>query len=78
VVGDFLLILGGFFTALLVGWKILPQVDAELAKGMPNPALRRGWALSMRYLVPVILFFVLWHAAGPAWKAFRGLVTFAG
>jgi hypothetical protein len=34
--------------------------------------------LLIRYAVPVILIFVLWRAAGPAWAAFKGLLTFAG
>jgi neurotransmitter:Na+ symporter, NSS family len=78
VVGDFLLILGGFLTAVLVGYKILPRAEAELADGVERPFFRRSWAALIRYVVPVILVVVLWHAAGPAWVAFKGLVTFAG
>jgi NSS family neurotransmitter:Na+ symporter len=78
VVGDFLLIVGGFFTALLVGYKILPRAEAELSRGARSALLIRSWGLLIRYAVPVILIFVLWRAAGPAWSAFKGLLTFAG
>jgi NSS family neurotransmitter:Na+ symporter len=77
VVGDFLLILGGFLTAVLVGYKILPRAEAELADGVDSTLLRRSWAVLMRYVVPVILLVVLWHAAPRAWVALKGLVTFA-
>jgi NSS family neurotransmitter:Na+ symporter len=78
IVGDFLLVVGGFFTAILVGWKILPQADAELADGLPNPVVRRAWAFSMRYVIPLILFIVIWFTAPKTREAVKGLVGFGG
>jgi NSS family neurotransmitter:Na+ symporter len=77
LVGNFLLIVGGFFTAILVGYKLLPQADAELATGLPNAAARRIWAGLVRYVVPVILLLVIVFLLEPTWEAVKGLVTFA-
>ncbi len=77
VVGNFLLIVGGLGTALFVGYRILPQADAELAKGLPNEKARKGWAVLVRYVAPAVLLVTLWLSFGPAWDAVRGLVTFA-
>jgi NSS family neurotransmitter:Na+ symporter len=77
LVGNFLLIVGGLFTAALVGYRLLPQADAELANGLPSVPLRRTWAFLVRYVAPVILIIVLAFLAGPTWDAVIGLVTFA-
>jgi NSS family neurotransmitter:Na+ symporter len=76
-VGNFLLILGGFFTALLVGYKLLPQAQAELAQGMENPVTRNAWAALVRYVAPVVLLIVIVFLARQSWDALVGLVTFA-
>jgi len=75
--GQFLLLVGGFFTAVLVGYKVLPQADAELAQGLPNPDLRGAWATLVRYVAPVVLLVVLFFLAAPTWRAVLGLVTYA-
>jgi SNF family Na+-dependent transporter len=77
LVGNFLLIVGGFFTAILVGYKILPQADAELAKGLDNAAARKAWAALVRYVVPLVLIGVMVALAKPTWNAVVGIVTFA-
>jgi NSS family neurotransmitter:Na+ symporter len=77
VVGQFLLMLGGLLTAFLVGYRLLPQADAELAKGMHSAGLRRVWASLVRYVAPVVLIVVLGFLAKPTWNALVGLVTFA-
>lgn len=77
LVGQFLLMVGGLFTALLVGYRLLPQADAELAKGLSHAGLRRIWAGLVRYVAPVVLIVVLAFLAGPTWDALVGLVTFA-
>lgn len=69
LVGNFLLIVGGFFTAILVGYKLLPQADAELAAGMANPMFRRSWAVFVRYVAPAILFVVLLFLIKPTLQA---------
>lgn len=77
LVGQFLLMVGGLFTAFLVGYRLLPQADAELAKGMPNAGMRRIWASLVRYVAPVVLIIVLAFLTGPTWDAIVGLVTYA-
>lgn len=76
-VGNFLLIVGGFFTAILVGYWILPQADAELANGMRSEGLRKGWAFLVRFVAPSVLLVVLWFQVPPAWEALKGLFTYA-
>jgi NSS family neurotransmitter:Na+ symporter len=78
LVGNFLLIVGGFFTAILVGYKILPQADAELARGLPSVGARRVWAGLVRYLAPVVLVVVLFFLLRPTWEAIRTLVNLGG
>lgn len=77
LVGNFLLIVGGFFTAMLVGYKMLPRAQAELAQGMESAVARSTWAVLVRYVAPVVLLVVLVFLAPPTWDAVVGLVTFA-
>lgn len=74
IVGNFLLIVGGLLTSLFVGYKILPRADAELAQGLPSPALRRGWAFLLRYVIPVALVVLLYFLLAPTWDAVLVLV----
>ncbi len=74
IVGNLLLILGGLLTAILVGWKLLPQADAELAQGMSSKPARKGWALLIKYLIPPVLFVVLILGVIPAtWSSIKTL-----
>lgn len=72
--GNFLLLVGGLGTAILVGWRIFPEADAELAQGLRSEGLRRGWGVLLRYVAPVILVAVLVSAVGPTWTAIRTLL----
>lgn len=74
LVGNFLLILGGFLTAVFVGYRIISKADAELSKGLPNPAIRKGWAFLVRYVAPPILLVVLYLLLAPTWQAIRTLL----
>lgn len=74
LVGNFLLVVGGLFTAALVGYRLLPQADAELAKGLSHAGLRRGWGWLLRYVVPVILLAVIISGLRPTWAAIRTLL----
>jgi NSS family neurotransmitter:Na+ symporter len=78
VIGNFLLILGGLLTAIFVGWLTIDQVDAELAKGMPDPVLRRGWAFLVRFVAPPVLLVVLYLLIDPTWAAIRTLLGMDG
>jgi SNF family Na+-dependent transporter len=74
VVGNFLLILGGFLTAIFVGYVVLDKVDAELAIGFPSKSMRKAWAFMVRYVAPPILLGVLYLLIAPTWQAIRTLV----
>jgi NSS family neurotransmitter:Na+ symporter len=75
-VGNFLLIVGGFFTAILVGYRLIGPADAELARGMDNARARAIWAVFVRYVAPVLLLVVLYFMMPTAWQAFITIVTF--
>ncbi len=74
VVGNFLLIVGGFFICLLVGYRVYAQAEAELAQGLTIPLARRGWALFVRFIAPAILLFVMYSALPATWQAVRVLL----
>ncbi|MFQ5549768.1 MAG: sodium-dependent transporter [Gemmatimonadales bacterium] len=74
LVGNFMLILGGFFTVVLIGWKLLPMADEELAQGLENETARKMWGLLIRYLAPPVLLLVLvFTVARPTWDAIVAL-----
>jgi NSS family neurotransmitter:Na+ symporter len=74
LVGTFLLMVGGLFTAILVGYRALPQAAAELEVGLENEGLRKAWANVVRYVVPPVLTVVLFFGARPLWAAFKTLL----
>lgn len=73
IVGNFLLIVGGFFICMLVGYRLYPQADGELSQGLASAAPRRAWAVFIRYIAPAILLFVLFSALPDTWAAVRTL-----
>ncbi len=74
LVGNFVLILGGFLTAIFVGYFVLDKADAELAKGLTNRSLRQAWAFMVRYVAPPILLGVLYLLIAPTWQAILTLL----
>lgn len=74
LVGNFVLILGGFLTAIFVGYKVLGQADAELARGLEDPTMRKAWAFLVRYVAPPILLVVLYLLLPDTWQAIRTLL----
>jgi NSS family neurotransmitter:Na+ symporter len=75
IVGNFLLVVGGLLTCVFVGYRILPEADRELALGLESAALRRGWAVLIRYVVPVLLVVLIYFMLGPTWEAVKTLFT---
>ena len=59
LVGTVLLMVGGLFTAILVGYKILPEAERELSQGLDNPKLINAWKFFVKYLIPPVLVVVL-------------------
>jgi len=74
VVGNFLLIVGGFFICMLVGYRVYGQADAELGQGLAHAAARRAWGAFVRFIAPAILLFVLYSALPATWQAVRVLL----
>lgn len=74
LIGNFLLLVGGLFICVIVGYRVLPQADAELARGLHSAPLRRAWAVFVRFVTPTILLFVLYGALAPTWAAVKTLV----
>jgi len=75
IVGNFLLIVGGLLICVFVGYRILPQADGELARGLDSPILRRLWAVLVRYVVPALLLALLFFMLEPTWEAVKTLFT---
>ena len=74
LIGGVFLMFGGMMTAILVGYKVLPQADAELAQGMENTTYRRVWAVFVRYVAPPVLFVVLVLSMPKVWTSFKTLI----
>lgn len=74
LVGTFLLMVGGLCTAILVGYRALPQAKAELDIGMSNEGLRNAWASIVKYVVPPVLVIVLFFGVKPLWISFKALL----
>jgi NSS family neurotransmitter:Na+ symporter len=70
-VGAFLLIVGGLLTCIFVGFRVLPQAEAELAHGLDDSRARHLWAVFVRYVAPPVLLFVAGFSLIAAIAAFR-------
>ncbi len=68
------MMLGGLFTAILVGYKILPEAEQELSIGLENPRLIKAWKGFVRYLIPPVLVVVLAFSIPKLVAAVRGLL----
>lgn len=73
IVGNFLIVVGGLGICVLVGHRLHAAGDAELARGLADPAARRAWGLFVRWVAPALLLVVLWSTLGPTWRAVRAL-----
>jgi len=74
LVGNVMLMIGGLFTALLVGYTVRPQADAELAEGMTNATARNAWMVFVRYVAPPLLILVLAFSIPDLITKFKTLV----
>ena len=73
-VGQTLLMAGGLFTAIFVGYTIRPQAEAELAQGLGNATFRRFWMGFIRYVVPPVMLVVLIFLIPELITKFRTLI----
>lgn len=74
LVGQTFLMVGGLFTAVLVGYRIRPQAEAELAQGLLHPGARAAWMSFIRYVVPPVMLVVLLFLIPEVWTKFRALI----
>jgi len=75
LVGTFLLMLGGLFTSILVGYRMLPKADAELSLGLNSAAARNIWAGLVRFVAPPVLIVALFFAMPTVWNAVKALFS---
>ena len=59
IAGEFLLVLGALFLVIFVGWRMEDPVG-ELSEGFGNRGLLTGWLGLVRFLLPIILVFVIY------------------
>ncbi len=62
IAGNFFLVAGAFLLTLFVGWRMDDPVT-ELQQGFRSEGLLRGWYATLKFLVPIILAFVLYQIA---------------
>ena len=74
IFGTFLLLVGGLGIAVLVGYRLGPQADAELARGLPHAGVRRAWLFLLRFVAPPLIVWVLWSSLSPTWAAIKTLL----
>jgi len=67
------LIGGGLGIAVFVGW-IMQDPIAEASSGATNSIVYEIWRGLLRFVVPVVLLFVLWHALPETWEKFKAVV----
>jgi NSS family neurotransmitter:Na+ symporter len=59
IAGEFLLGVGAFFLAILVGW-IAKDIVNEARQGFSHEGLLKGWLWVVKFLVPIILAIVIY------------------
>lgn len=59
VAGELFLVLGGFFLAIFVGWRMSDPIE-EVSRGFNSRRLLRSWLWIVRLLVPIILAIVIY------------------
>jgi NSS family neurotransmitter:Na+ symporter len=74
VAGEFLLGLGAFFLALLVGWRALNMTD-EVKLGFPHDGLISGWLWLIRVVAPIILAVVIYDRGKNVVQMIRSLIA---
>ncbi len=70
--GNVFLIVGGLALALFVGW-VMPAPEEEIRKGAPGAGWLPLWKGFMRFVVPVVLAFVLYFSVTDTISTIRGM-----
>jgi NSS family neurotransmitter:Na+ symporter len=69
------LLSGGLGIAIFVGWVMTDPIGVA-AEGSGRSFWLSGWRLLLRFVVPLLLLFILWHSLPETWgkiKAFVGI-----
>ena len=61
VANNIFLLAGGLLLALFVGWA-MPDPMSEVEQGAGRLHWFFGWQILLRWVVPAVLIFVLWHS----------------
>jgi SNF family Na+-dependent transporter len=64
---------GGLALAVFVGWVMAEPIEEASSHGRDDFWLH-GWRALLRYVVPLILLFVLWHSLPETWAKLVGLL----
>lgn len=74
VANNIFLLLGGLCLALFVGW-VMPDPMAEVEQGAGRLHWFFAWRLLLRWVVPGVLLFVLWHSVPSTLANVWGLLS---
>ncbi len=75
IAGELFLVFGALGLAVLVGWRMKdPEEELRLGASPWFSRIAPGVRLTLRYLVPPVILFVLWFTLQDAWAALRGFV----
>ena len=66
---------GGLGIAIFVGWVMEDPVTVAAA-GSARSIWLEAWRLALRYVVPVVLGFILWNSLPQTWQKFSALAGF--
>ena len=72
--GQFLLVLGGLLLSLFVGWRLGDRAVEEANVGGAERASTRLWLFMLRFVVPPLLFVVLWSTGVQTLELVRRLL----
>jgi neurotransmitter:Na+ symporter, NSS family len=74
IANNVLLLGGGLALAIFTGW-VMKSPEAEAARGADGVRWFFLWRQLLRFVVPLVLVYVLWDAVPATWSAVAGLVS---
>ena len=69
---NFFLVGGGLGITLFVGW-VMPDPIGEASSGATRSVVHVVWRGVLRYVVPLALLFILWHALPETWEKLKSV-----
>jgi NSS family neurotransmitter:Na+ symporter len=74
VAGEFFLVIGAFFLAIFVGWRMRDPIG-ELQQGFNRPGLLKGWLWIVQVLAPIVLAVVIYDRGRNVIQMVRALIS---